>query len=265
MTAFVEIAGSPLLPDSGPARIYYRDTGAGPPLVFLHGGWGYEVYPFDRQIDALSGKRRILIPDRSGYGQSPRITSLLADFHPRAAIETARFLDALDIERAVLWGHSDGAVIAALMGLATPDRFSGLILEAFHYTRAKAGSIDFFRAMISEPDTVGERAAAALARDHGEDWRRVLERNATAWLEIVASGPGDLYKCKLSELSVPALFLNGSRDPRTEPGDLEAIRRELPRAEVRIIEGAGHSPHSEPRAADECSSAAAAFLERIGA
>ena len=114
-TTFVEIAG--------PTRTYIRDAGAGAPLIFLHGGWGYEVYPFDRQIDALDRQYRILIPDRSGYGRSPRITSLPPDFHRRAAAETTQVLDALEIDHAVLWGHSDGAVIAALMGLAAPSRF----------------------------------------------------------------------------------------------------------------------------------------------
>jgi pimeloyl-ACP methyl ester carboxylesterase len=251
-TEFVEIAG---------ARIYCRDTGTGLPLVFLHGGWGYEVYPFDRQIEALGGRYRIIIPDRTGYGRSPRITSLPPDFHRLAAAETIQVLDALRIERAVLWGHSDGAVIAALLGLAAPSRFSGLILEAFHYTRSKTGSVDFFREMIAEPYRAGNRAAAALARDHGEDWRGVVERNAAAWLEIVASGPGDLYGGKLSELAVPALFIHGSRDPRIEPGDLEAIRRELPRAEMRIIEGAAHSPHSEPESSEECARIAEEFLD----
>ncbi len=250
-TEFVEIAG---------ARIYYRDTGTGLPLVFLHGGWGYEVYPFDRQIEALGGRCRIIIPDRTGYGRSPRIASLPPDFHRLAAVETMQVLDALRIERAVLWGHSDGAVIAALLGLAEPSRFSGLILEAFHYTRSKTGSADSFREMIAEPYRVGNRAAAALARDHGEDWRGVVERNAAAWLEIVASGPGDLYGGKLSELAVPALFIHGSRDPRIEPGDLEGIRRELPRAEMRIIEGAAHSPHSEPESSEECTRIAEEFF-----
>jgi len=254
-STFVEIAG--------PARIHIRDAGAGTPLIFLHGGWGYEVYPFDSQIERLREQYRILIPDRSGYGQSPRITSLPPDFHRHAVAETTQVLDALEIEQAVLWGHSDGAVIAALMGLATPSRFSGLILEAFHYTRAKTGSLDFFRKMIAEPYSVGGRAVAALARDHGEDWPGVLERNATAWLQIVESGRGDLYDGKLSELAVPSLFIHGSRDPRTEPGDLEAIRRELPGAEVRIIDGAGHSPHSEPESADECARIAAEFLAAI--
>src|SRR5712675_1759405 len=119
-TDFVDIAG--------PARLYYRDAGAGVPFLFLHGGWGYEVYPFDRAIAALSGEFRILIPDRSGYGKSTPITKLPLDFHRRAALETARFLDALNVERAVLWGHSDGAVIAALLALEEPSRFPGVIL-----------------------------------------------------------------------------------------------------------------------------------------
>jgi pimeloyl-ACP methyl ester carboxylesterase len=139
-----------------------------------------------------------------------------------------------------------------------------VIFEAFHYTKAKTGSVEFFREMISAPDTVGGRASAALARDHGDEWRKVLERNATAWLEIVQAGPGDLYDGRLPELQVPALFLHGGRDPRTEPGDLASIRRELPQAEMRIIEDAGHSPHSEPGSAEECVRIAAEFLGRIG-
>ena len=247
---------------AGPARLYYREFGAGIPLVFLHGGWGYEVYPFDRGIAVLGERFGILIPDRSGYGRSPKRASLPADFHARAAEETVRFLDALGIERALLWGHSDGAVIATLIGLKDPERCQGLILEAFHYTRQKYGSVDFFRAMISDPASVGARAVEALTRDHGDAWQKVLEQNATAWLEIVQSDAGDLYDGRLSQLAVPTLFIDGSRDPRIEPGDPEAIRRELPQAEFRVIEGAGHSPHSEPNSAGECVRIAAEWCSR---
>jgi pimeloyl-ACP methyl ester carboxylesterase len=249
--------------DAGLTRLYYREFGAGIPLVLLHGGWGYEVFPFDCAISALSARFRILIPDRSGYGRSPKLQSLPPDFHARAAEETLRFLDALDIGRALLWGHSDGAVIAALLGLNAPRRFQGLILEAFHYTRAKRSSVDFFQAMISDPESVGGRAMEALARDHGEAWRQVLENNATAWLKIVQSGPGDLYAGRLSQLAVPALFIDGSRDPRIEPGDPEEIHRILPQAEFRVIEDAGHSPHSEPGAAGECVRIAAEWCTRV--
>jgi pimeloyl-ACP methyl ester carboxylesterase len=110
---------------------------------------------------------------------------------------------------------------------------------------------------------VGSRAAGALARDHGEGWRKVLERNAAAWLQIVQSGAGDLYDGKLSKLAVPALFIHGGCDPRTEPGDVAAIRCELPRAGVRIIDDAGHSPHSEMASADECTQIAGEFLDTL--
>jgi pimeloyl-ACP methyl ester carboxylesterase len=185
------------------------------------------------------------------------------DFHLRAAEETLQFLDTMGIERTALWGHSDGAVIAGLLGLASPDRFCALVLEAFHYTRAKHGSVDFFKAMIAEPESVGDRVIVALARDHGEKWRKTLERNATAWLAIVASGNGDLYGGRLSQLTVPSLFIDGSRDPRIEPGDPEAVRRQLPKAEFHVIEGAGHSPHSEPTAAEETIRVATGFLDRV--
>jgi pimeloyl-ACP methyl ester carboxylesterase len=248
---------------AGPARLYYREFGSGTPLLFLHGGWGYEVYPFDRGVAEFSGRFRILIPDRSGYGRSPQLSTLPPHFHLRAAEETLQFLDALGIERVALWGHSDGAVIAGLLGLASPERFCALVLEAFHYTRAKHGSVDFFKTMIAEPETVGGRAIAALTRDHGEDWRKALQRNAEAWLAIVASGNGDLYGGRLSQLIVPSLFIEGSRDPRIEPGDPETVRRQLPGAEFHVIEGAGHSPHSEPGSADETVRVAARFLDRV--
>src|SRR5260370_23743784 len=106
--------------------------------------------------------------------------------------------------------------------------------------------------MISERDALGDRVTSALAHDHGEGWRKVLERNANGWLEIVQSGGGDLYDGRLSDLRATALFIHGSRDPRTEPGDLDAIRSLLPQAEIRIIENAGHSPHSEPGSMKEC-------------
>jgi len=262
-TARIEIADSPLRPGAGPTSLFYRETGAGTPLLFLHGGWGYEIYPFDRQAAALSDRSRILIPDRSGYGRSSGIEGLPPDFHSRAAGETSRFLDALGVERAVLWGHSDGAVIAAMCALAAPHRVIAVILEAFHFQSAKHGSLDWMRSVLRDPDSLKERTKNALIRDHGEGWRAVVENNARAWIEIAQVGGVDLYDGRLSELSVPALFIDGQNDPRIEPGDPELVRRALPQAEFEVIEGARHSPHSERESADRCARIAKEFLDRL--
>ena len=260
----ITIDESPLIPGAGPMAIHYREAGNGRPLVFLHGGWGYEVYPFDSQVEAFGNENRILIPDRSGYGRSQRLQALPADFHRRAAVEVTRWLDALRIERPVLWGHSDGAVIAAWMGIETPERLACVILEAFHFLRVKPRSREFFETMVARPEQLGERVTTALARDHGEDyWREIILMNGNAWLRIAdesLDAQQDLYDGRLHELRVPALFIHGDGDPRTEPGELEAVRRELPAARLEIIRDAGHSPHSQRSVAAEVNRAAAEFL-----
>lgn len=240
------------LPDSplagGPAEIYYREFGSGPPLVFLHGGWGYEIYPLDQQRQTISDFR-VLIPDRSGYGRSTKPAVFGPDLHQRGVEETLLFLDAVNIRRCIFWGHSDGAVIAAMLGIAAPERCAGLILEAFHYDREKKSSRDFFQTMESHPESFGARVTDILRKEHGDPyWSQLLRSEGQAWLDIARSADGgsrDLFAGALSELSVPTVFIHGAQDPRTEPWELDAVRRELPNADVHVITNGGHSPHSE--------------------
>jgi pimeloyl-ACP methyl ester carboxylesterase len=154
------------------------------------------------------------------------------------------------------------------MGLASPDRFGGVILEAFHLYRAKPGSREFFEVMAGDPGLLGERVATTLAGEHGEDyWRRLIVMNGSAWLRIADEATHekqDLYDGKLSQLQVPTLFIHGSRDPRTEPGEIDAVRDQAASARIEILEGGGHSPHSESASAAECNRVAGEFLASIG-
>ena len=262
----LELVDSPHAPDLSPITIYYREFGRGKPLVFLHGGWGYGLYPFDQQIEAFQSDYRILIPDRSGYGHSTRVAGEMPlDFHRRAAEETIAFLDALGIERAVFWGHSDGSVISAMLGLEAPERCECLILEAFHLLRRKPGSRAFFERFAAQPEDLGEETKKLLAQDHGEEqWPTVLRRNCTAWFRIadqVKRADEDLYGGRLREITGPTLFLQGSLDPRTEPGEMERVRQEMPQAAMRFVTSGKHSPHSELGAFAESNTIAREFLE----
>jgi pimeloyl-ACP methyl ester carboxylesterase len=261
----LELPQSSHAPGISPVTIHYREFGSGRPLVILHGGWGYGLYPFDRQIAAFASQYRILIPDRSGYGHSTRVTGEMPlDFHRKAAAETIAFLDALGIKRAIFWGHSDGAVIAAMMGLIAPERCKCLILEAFHFLRRKPGSRSFFERFAAHPEELGEETRKLLAEDHGEThWQTVLRRNCSVWFRIadnVQRPDEDLYDGRLGELRVPALFLHGSLDPRTEPGEMDRARQALPLATMRFVSNGKHSPHSEEAACQESNTIAAEFL-----
>lgn len=250
---FISLQHSPLA--GGPTEIHYRHFGEGRPLLFLHGGWGYDLYPLSEPQLSIPGAQ-VIIPDRSGYGRSSKQAIFSADFHRLAAGETLAFLDALNIRKCMLWGHSDGAVIAVWMGLTAPQRCAGLILEALHYYRVKPHSVDFFTSLAANPDALGERVASILANDHGEQhWRDVVRGDCRAWIDIAnATDPAhpDLYDGRLSELGVPTAMVHGERDPRTEPGELEHVRRELPTSQVHVIPGAEHSPHSERGVQQEC-------------
>lgn len=241
---FVSLKNSPLV--GGPARIHYQVYGSGRPLIFLHGGWGYQIYPLSEQQIAMPGVQ-VIIPDRSGYGQSTKPAIFNTGFHRLAMSETLAFMDALGIERPVLWGHSDGAVISVWMGLTAPERCQGVILEALHYYRAKPRSHDFFTAMMRDQDSLGPRVTAILQADHGPHWRDPIRGGGEAWLEIAAlnSTHPDLYEGRLSQLQAPVALLHGLKDPRTEPDELDGVRREIPAAQAHFLAEAGHSPHSE--------------------
>ncbi|HEX3702432.1 MAG TPA: alpha/beta hydrolase [Vicinamibacterales bacterium] len=283
MDTYIELSESPLRPGISPVRLRYRTAGAGAPVVILHGGWGYEAYPFDRQIAALAPSHRLVIPDRSGYGASGRLRVQALDFHQRAAAETFAVIDRLGLQRPVLWGHSDGGVIALLMGLAAPERLSGLIVEAPHFFRRKPASREFFETMRDHPDAFGGTIAGALARDHGDAWRDVIAANGDVWLRLAELG-GDLYDGRLSPLPVPVLVIHGVADPRTEPGELDALRaaltapqavgtefgaaepgrsvagKDVPAVRFEILAGGRHSPHSERATADEVTRIASEFV-----
>ena len=259
----VAIDESPLLPGTRPIDLHYRDGGSGAPLVLLHGGWGYEFYPHDDAIATLD--RRFIIPDRTGYGGSPHIADLPPNFHVAAAVETEKLLDKLGIGRSVLWGHSDGAVIATILALRDPDRYDAIVVEAIHLDRKKPRSRDFFLQMADDPDAFGERVTRKLAQEHGEDyWKTILRADGRAWLEIAATPEQDFYDHRLGELRVPMLVVHGADDPRTEPGELDRIRREVPSARIEMIEGGGHSPHSARTTAAQVTRIVDGFLSSLG-
>ena len=123
-----------------------------------------------------------------------------------------------------------------------------------------------FETLACQPETLGAELCARFALEFGaEDWRQLITSHAKAWLQLAtgSSTPrDDLYRGKLHEISAPTLFIHGALDPRTEPGELNAASQQLPHAEMQILDGAAHSPHSESASADLVTQIAREFLMR---
>src|SRR5207244_4356889 len=106
-------------------RMATMEAGTGRPLVALHGLGGTKI-SFLPTLAALAPERRVIAVDLPGFGDSDKpLASYDAAFSARW-IEA--LLDALDIDRADILGHSMGGRVALELGIDRPDRVRSLML-----------------------------------------------------------------------------------------------------------------------------------------
>lgn len=87
-------------------EIYYKDCGAGPPVVFSH-GWPLNADAWDDQMHVVASHGfRAVAHDRRGHGRSGQPWH--GNDMDTYADDLAQLLEALDLREAVLVGHSTG-------------------------------------------------------------------------------------------------------------------------------------------------------------
>jgi pimeloyl-ACP methyl ester carboxylesterase len=109
----------------GGGEVWVRDSGGpGVPAVLIHPGWG-DSGIWDEVAARLEGRVRVIRYDSLGYGESSAPA-----FRYTALAELQAVLDRLEVERAVLAGHSGGGGTALGLALAEPKRVAELVLLA---------------------------------------------------------------------------------------------------------------------------------------
>jgi pimeloyl-ACP methyl ester carboxylesterase len=100
----------------------YEEQGAGRPVVLLHGFCGSSRY-WERVVPLLADRFRVITPDLRGHGESeaPEGVCSMEAF----AGDIVGLLDALDLEQAVVLGHSLGGYVTLALAEAYPERLSG--------------------------------------------------------------------------------------------------------------------------------------------
>lgn len=110
----------------GHSRVHLLEQGAGTPVVLLHGS-GVAAGFFLPLLNELEDVRA-LAPDLPGSGLSDPVDLPRHGFHDATAAWLDCLLDALELERTALLGHSAGGVWALRYALAHPERVERLIL-----------------------------------------------------------------------------------------------------------------------------------------
>jgi pimeloyl-ACP methyl ester carboxylesterase len=112
--------------DAGGLRLAYREYAAsGEPIVLLHGvASNAKIWLLVAPL--LAERYRTYAIDQRGHGRSDK-PSTGYDF-PTVAGDLLGFMDALDIERPVIVGHSWGGNVAVEFAATHPERAAGIVL-----------------------------------------------------------------------------------------------------------------------------------------
>jgi len=215
-----------------------------PTIVMLHEGlgsvglWG----DFPEKLQQATGAG-IFAYSRAGYGQSsPVPLPRPLDYMQREALDVLpKILDAIPFKRGLLLGHSDGASIAAIYAGSHQDRrLHGIGLIAPHFIVE-----DLSVKSIAEIKTTFESTdlKAKLARWHKDVDNAFYGWNG-AWLDPKFRD-WDISEY-LAYIRVPVLVVQGKDDQYGTLRQVEIAQEECycP-VDVKIISGAGHSPHRE--------------------
>lgn len=244
-------------------QIYYKDWGAGPPVVFSH-GWPLTADAWEDQMLFLAERGyRVIAHDRRGHGRSSQPWN--GNEMNTYADDLAELAAALDLKKAVHVGHSTGGgevaryigrhgtkrvAKAVLVGavpplmLKTPANTGGLPMDVFDGLRAAslADRSKLYRDLASGPFYGFNRPGAKVSQGLIDSF----------WLQGMMSGHKNAYDCikafsetdfteDLKRFDVPTLILHGDDDQVVPIGSSALLSSKLVRgAQLKVYQGGSH-------------------------
>ncbi|WP_066375152.1 MULTISPECIES: alpha/beta fold hydrolase [unclassified Anabaena] len=233
--------------------LFWRESGKGTPIVFLHGNW-YDSGQWVAVIESLAQDFHCLAPDLLGFGESEH-----PNIHYSIDVQVecvAEFLQALKLEKVHLVGDSLGGWIAASYALKYAQRVEKLVLlapegvqfsgQAAYWQKMRRlwkrsplffkilRSLRFFTQLFGLHETIQQ------------DWQMrqtMLQYPTACQLLFQRQQPeleAELLHSRLSQLEIPVLILQGGKDSPEALAKSQAYSQLIPQAELKIIAHAGN-------------------------
>jgi pimeloyl-ACP methyl ester carboxylesterase len=245
-------------------RLHYSRAGQGPALVLVHGLVGSSKN-WDQNIRFLARFRTVYALDLANMGASERVAGIDPGLEA-SADRIVSCMDALDISRADIAGHSHGGAISMMLAARHPERVRRLVLFApanpfcdlgkplIRFYSTRLGTC-FARMVPRLPRLLHK---TALSRMYG-DPKRVRDGALEGYTEgmnqgtvdhilgIVRGWSGDMLALRevLSQLAgLPMLLIWGDRDRAVGLSSGQRLSKLLG-AQLMVIPGVGHLPFAE--------------------
>ncbi|WNG50632.1 alpha/beta hydrolase [Archangium minus] len=261
-------------------RLYYRIAGQAPaeraPVLFLHGGPGYNSYSFSRLMgQRLEKSRRMVYLDQRGCGRSERpwdgrysLEVLVSD------LEALR--QELGVERWVLMGHSFGGTLALEYSVRYPQHVAGVVYVS-GFSDAASSFATWKRELerlypgrlttqASQEDTSDyTQVMRALRGVDAQSFFNQLQFHDTTYRQMQESidaesgliNTGEMSRALFSteltnyrfkgsaQVTVPVLAIGGRYDNSVGMESIQALVKTLPNATLLEYEKSGHFPYLE--------------------
>lgn len=240
-------------------RLVYRDTGDGPLLVLLHGGF-LDHGMWDDQVPDLARGHRVIVPDARGHGGSSNASRPF-----RHTDDLAALLRHLDAGPAVLAGVSMGGATAVDTALEHPGLVRALVVSGagtsepeFHDSWSRqvlaeqarslaagdvAGWTDAFMLFAAGPHrTLGDVDGVVVRRlrTMAEGTLAKHAADEPDWLVPVA----DTW-ARVAEVDVPVLAVSGGIDSDDHLAMAQRLARTVVDGHEATVEGTAHYPNME--------------------
>jgi pimeloyl-ACP methyl ester carboxylesterase len=213
-------------------------------LVFIHGS-GSDHSAWSHQYGRLHKKYNIVAINLPGHGHSGGGGESDVEEY---CLWVKKFMDILDLKRAVLVGHSLGAAIALRFALNYPQEIAGIVLVG---GGMKMSVNPFFLEFLkTNPPVVPAEVIDlickySLAKENRSKFSAPLQKSISQSKVDVLYG--DLSACnnldltqEAGKISVPALVICGAEDKMTPLDFSRQLAASISRATLEIIESAGH-------------------------
>ena len=243
-------------------QIYYKDWGAGQPIVFSH-GWPLSADAWDDQMVFLASRGfRCIAHDRRGHGRSSQPWQ--GNEMDTYADDVAALVETLDLPSAIHVGHSTGggevaryigrhgtgrvakavliSAVAPLM-LRTSGNPSGLPMEAFDDIRAGvvADRSQFFKD-LSGPFYGANRPGAKVSQGLRDSfWLQGMLAGHKAVIDCIKAFSETDFTEDLKHIDVPTLILHGDDDQIVPIGASAMVSSTLvKRSTLKVYPGFPH-------------------------
>jgi esterase len=250
-------------------KLFSKIMGEGEPLLILHGvfGSGDNWSTLGRK---WSENYQVHLIDARNHGHSDHSDVFSYEV---MADDLLEYMDAHQLGKANVLGHSMGGKVSMLFAVYNPERVERLIVADIAPKAYKPHHQEILEALgslkLDELKSRGEAEDAFAIKEEGTrqfllkslHWK---EKGKLAWrfnLPIIAQEierVGDALPGQ-AVFYGPTYFVRGGKSWYVEDDDFEVIRQHFPEVEFETIKGAGHWLHAEkPK---EFFEAVSAFLE----